>query len=1163
MNPLDEDRNGRTASAPTSASESDPALDDPRVAQALREYQAALKAGRRPERRHFLASHADIAEALAECLDGLELLQAAAPALRESASNPPVSADAFQPEGPLGDYRIVREIGRGGMGIVYEAVQTSLGRSVALKVLPFAAALDPRQLQRFKNEAQAAAHLHHTHIVPVFGVGCERGIHYYAMQFIAGQTLAALIRELRQQAGKEKCGSKTPVDGTTVEERGPANVTRPIAPRSSFLDPAQAAFFRTVATLGVQAAEALEHAHQQGVVHRDIKPANLLIDGAGNLWITDFGLARLQGDTGLTMSGDLLGTVRYMSPEQALGKGTVVDPRTDIYSLGVTLYELLTLEPAHNGRDRQEVLRQIAEDEPIPLRALNKAIPAELETIVLKALSKAGDERYASAQELADDLRRFLEDKPIRARRPSLRQRAAKWARRHKTVVRAALVVLLLAVVGLAVSTVFIWEAKEDLKQALERERQNAYYQRIALAEREWSANNLNRMLQLLDECPPDLRGWEWHYLQRLRVKTLPPLRHDSAVFCAVFSPDGERIATASQDGHVTIWDARCGRQLFQFRAHDKHARSVAFSPDGRLLATCSWDRTVKIWDISTFAPGRTPSPLRTMRHRGTVYSVLFSPDGKRLATAGGRRALAETPEVELAETKVWDPISGQEVCTLEGAERETWSALAFSPDGQSLVTGHRLPQIGFSGNIVYVWDANTGRKRCTLRGHTQPVTSVAFSPDGRFVASGAGKPRDFVGTDGELKLWDVEHGREILDMRAHITVFAVAFSPDGRRLFSAGEDQTIKLWDMDTGKEVLTLRGHFGTVRSLAFSPDGRRLVSAGHDATVRVWDATPLNGQTDAACLTLRGHRGDVTSIAFHPDGRCLASASLDQTIKLWDFRTGNELFTLPGHRSAVLYLAFSPDGRFLASGESRDRNVKLWDATTWQVIRTFPQPRFNTLNAGVAFSPRDGKLLAVASTAENTGQVVAVWDTETGHVRHHLHGHTWNIQGVAFDPAGRFVASTGNTGMVLVWDLCAGGGPVTLRPKHDGNGYSVAFSPDGKYLVSASMDRTVRVWNSGTWELLRTLPDALGGIRSVAFAPDSRRLAWGGTDTTVKVADPTTGQMLETLRGHTGWVNAVVFSPDGRQIASASADGTVKIWQAPPVAEPSGEDANDQDP
>jgi WD40 repeat protein/serine/threonine protein kinase len=1167
MNPLPD------GSAPASASGI--SVDDSRVIRALQEYQAVLQAGRRPNRHEFEARYPEIAPALAECLDGLEFVHGAAPHLSQAEMDPPAAASpgaSLQPESPLGDFRLVREIGRGGMGVVYEAVQLSLGRRVAVKVLPFAAALDPRQLQRFKNEAQAAAQLHHPHIVPVHGVGCERGVHFYAMHFIEGQTLAAVIEELRANAE-----GRSPNDERSPNTQAPMTKETPVGLRHSTLSILSSsglrdsAFFRAVAQLGIQAAEALDYAHRQGIIHRDIKPANLLLEGrAGRvnplvLWIADFGLAKLQGQGSLTMTGDVVGTLRYMSPEQALAKYAQVDERTDLYSLGATLYELLTLEPAFPGRDREELLRQIAFDEPRPLRRLNLAIPAELETVVLKAMAKSPEERYATAQELADDLRRFLEDKPIRARRPSLRQRAVKWGRRHKTVVRAALVILLLAMVALAVSTVFIWRANDGLKRALERERQNAYYQRIALAEREWSANNLNRMLQLLDECPPDLRGWEWHYLQRLRLKVLPPLRHDSAVFCAVFSPDGERIASASQDGKISIWDARSGRQLFQFRAHEQHARGVAYSPDGRLLATTSWDTTVKIWDLQTLGSDRNPSPLRVLTRRGMGYSVVFSPDGKRLASAGDRGTRPDGSGRQFAEVKIWDPISGQELCTLEGPERTMWSALTFSPDGRFLATGHHQAEAGegIVGNVVHLWDVNTARKIHTFVGHTQPVQSVAFSSDGRFLASGTGKPSDAVGTDAELKVWDVKSGRELLDRRGHLTVFALAFSPDGRRLASAGEDQTIKLWDTATGNEVVTLRGHSGTVRTLAFSADGRQLLSASHDRTVRVWDATPLNGNTDSADHTLRGHQGDVASVAYSPDGRYLVSAGRDRSVRVWDAQTGEERNTLVGHTGVVLSIAFSPDGQWLATSGHKDPSVTIWDAKTWVVSRAFPQ-RSNPFNHRVAFSP-DGKLLAAASVSPAGGSetVVLIWDMSTGQEIRRLHGHTWNVAGVAFDRTGHFLAASGGDSAVHIYDPYSGQKTVTLQPAHEGAATSVAFSPDGKHLASGSDDRAVKIWRTRTWQLVRTIPDAHGGITSVAFAPDSRRLAWGGTDATVKVADVTTGQILETLHGHVGWVNGVAFSPDGRQIASASADGTVKIWQAPPVAEPPSQEARHQDP
>jgi eukaryotic-like serine/threonine-protein kinase len=386
--------------------------------------------------------------------------------------------------GVLGDYRIVRELGRGGMGVVYEAEQVSLGRRVALKVMPFAAAMDPQQLARFKVEAQAAAQLHHTHIVPVYSVGCDQGVHYYAMQFIEGRTLAAVIQELRQARAAQ---AKPAADASPGLGSGPAGPRPAPSEETSTLDlraaapqseassvpdtatgPSQRgrAFYQMAAQLGIQAAEALEHAHRLGVLHRDIKPANLMVDTQGALWVTDFGLARFQDDPGLTRTGDLLGTLRYMSPEQALGRRVLIDERTDVYSLGATLYELLTLRPAFDGRDRHEVLHQVAHQEPIPPRKLNPSIPRDLETIVLKAMSKEVAGRYATAKDLADDLHRFLEDKPIHARRPTPLEHAAKWARRHQAAVLAAAAALVLT---MAVAAALLWREQRKTADALHR----------------------------------------------------------------------------------------------------------------------------------------------------------------------------------------------------------------------------------------------------------------------------------------------------------------------------------------------------------------------------------------------------------------------------------------------------------------------------------------------------------------------------------------------------------------------------------------------------------------------------------------------------------------------------------------------------------------------
>jgi serine/threonine protein kinase/tetratricopeptide (TPR) repeat protein len=463
--------------------------DDPRIAAALVEYCALVDEGRLPGRGEFLAQHGSIAGPLEECLAGLELIDRAAGEFRPSSSSDPAAGAADHPS-TLGEYRIIREIGRGGMGIVYEAEQSPLGRRVALKVLPSSASLDPRHRQRFQVEAQAAALLHHEHIVPVFGSGSDRGIPYYAMQLIDGRPLTRVVLELAsRQPTEDHNGAQAPATEVGDRKASPSWMPGPSSQGR--------AHARETARLGLQAALALEHAHGIGVIHRDIKPSNLLIDGRGHLWVTDFGLARLPHDElDLTRTGDLVGTLRYMSPEQVRAERGGVTAATDVYSLGVTLYELLTLRPAFDAPDRQGLLRRILEDEPVPPRRIEASLPRDLETIILKAMEKEPSARYASASALADDLRRFLDDQPIRARRPGLVERAVKWSRRHRPAVVAGVAAL---IATLAVSTAVLWEAKRRTDATLDETRLalNGHFATLDLA--------LGTIQQITRPLVPDL----------------------------------------------------------------------------------------------------------------------------------------------------------------------------------------------------------------------------------------------------------------------------------------------------------------------------------------------------------------------------------------------------------------------------------------------------------------------------------------------------------------------------------------------------------------------------------------------------------------------------------------------------------------------------------
>jgi len=446
------------------------------IAEVAEDFLQELEQGRDPQVEEYARRYPNAADVLRQVLPVLSMVGATGDVWTKA----DVTEDSGLHRGRiLGDFKIIQEIGRGGMGVVYEAQELSLGRRVALKLLPFVAILDSHQLKRFKMEAQIAACLHHANIVPVYSVGCERGVYYYAMQFIEGHSLASVIRELHQHGNVKKLGDDKQEIPLTKGLSGSARSLLTVGSTHS------SEFVRSVTYVGIQAAEALQYAHDMGVVHRDIKPSNLLLDVHGHLWITDFGLAhyRTNTATALTMPGDVLGTIRYMSPEQVIGNTSIIDHRTDIYALGATLFELLSLEPVFTHQERHRLMQSIEMDEPRPLHLLNPAVPKDLETIVLKAMAKDPVNRYASSKALADDLRRFLEHRNIEARRPSMGERLAKWARRHRTLVNAAAVILVVAFVALFLSTMMIWHEKARTEAALrqvqaERQRAQTHYEK-------------------------------------------------------------------------------------------------------------------------------------------------------------------------------------------------------------------------------------------------------------------------------------------------------------------------------------------------------------------------------------------------------------------------------------------------------------------------------------------------------------------------------------------------------------------------------------------------------------------------------------------------------------------------------------------------------------
>jgi eukaryotic-like serine/threonine-protein kinase len=1047
-----------------------------------------------------------------------------------------VTTDAPVCERPgtvIGPYKLMEQIGEGGFGLVFVAEQQyPVRRRVALKVIK--PGMDSRQVvARFEAERQALALMDHPNIARVHDGGAtDSGRPYFVMELVKGAPITHF------------CDA----DRLTTRER---------------------------LRLFVSVCSAVQHAHQKGVIHRDLKPSNVLVtshDGTPVVKIIDFGVAKASGQqltekTVYTQFTQMVGTPLYMSPEQAGQSGLDIDTRTDIYSLGVLLYELLTgTTPFDEERLRtagyDELRRIIREEEParpstristlgqaaatvsanrkIDPKGLSRLVRGELDWIVLKALEKDRNRRYETAGALAADVQRFLADEPVEACPPSAGYRFRKFAQRHKRGLITASLVAAAAMLTAAGSGGFIWQANQNLQQALDREQGGAYLQRIALAEREWAGNNLSRMEELLGQCPEKLRGWEWHYLKRLRYSTLSPLRHESPVLIAAFSPtDGKLLATGTKSGVITIWQSKNGQELRKWQAHTENAAAVVFSPDGRYLATGSWDGTVKLWDMETVLRHEVPPHLICLEPTRRVYSLAFRPDGQRLACGSGRSSQ------EKGELKVWDLGSRQEVLSLSHFS-DTITCVQFSPDGRRLATTTR--------GSVQVWDAQTGREQLRLPHTDTRRMGVAFSPDGHHLATVGGHLS--VHPDEEVKVWDANTGREVLSLKGHVGgLRGVAYSPDGLRLASTGLDQTVKLWDATTGQAVITLRGHIDNVFSVAFSPDGRRLASASIDKTVRIWDATPTEQELIPEYQTLRRHTGAVTHVAFHPtDARSLVSAGTDGTARLWDAGNGKELRILRAtHSGKRTVVAFSPDGEKLAVGCTEPgQAVRVLEVATGKEICSIPGWNDGTLS--LAFSP-DGNHVA----AGGMDWTVRVWDAKTAQEVRVLKNHTWPVFGMAISPDGRYLVSGSSDSTVRLWDWLTGQELRVLEPRHASRVAHVAYSRDGKQLASASWDRTVKVWDTTSWRLLYDLP-CLSGIQCVAYDRDGPRLAWGGTDGTVRVWDGPDREP-HTLRGHTSWVQSVAFSHDGKWIASASLDGTVKIWQAPPTPEAPAPEAGEQ--
>ncbi len=1127
------------------------------------EFADRFRRGERPSLTEYTGKHPELAAEIRDLFPALVVIEqfgsVAGPAT--GPHTPTATSEGPAPR-QLGEYRILREVARGGMGIVYEAVQESLGRHVALKVLPFQSLADANHLERFRREAQAAAKLHHTNIVPVFGVGEHEGVHYFAMQFIQGQPLNSVLHELKCRRQSEAPDAGEPVEPPSSVHSAGRNLELTITladglrtgrfpgkdevhcdgpgdEQSHRVDPVDQSsirpvsssamvsgdksdlsvqsdvrYFRSVARVGVQVAEALAYAHEQGIVHRDIKPSNLLLDTQGTVWITDFGLAKAEGTDELTGPGDLLGTLRYMAPERFQGKA---DPRSDVYSLGLTLYEMVALRPAFAAAERAQLIERMLHAEPPRLRQLESRVPRDLETLILKAIAKEPSRRYQTAGEMAADLQRFLADRPIKARRSTATEQFARWCRRNPWLAGANIAAAVLTTVLAIGSTLAAWTFHDQrdqigrhlgrIEEAETKGRERLFESLTAQAsarrhsrqigQRFDSLNALAQAAAIARELKLPATRLEPIRDEAIACMALPDMKPTGRVFqrppeafAVAFDPTMTRYAWRFRDGTIQVLRVGDDEEIARFRARgDRDIYVFGFSPDGRYLATTDPPGyALTVWDIDQRTVCLTdPGPV-------AGYSARFSPDSRRIALArpdgdhlvydlatrrcsrlwrgpGSAQDLAYRPDGAQIATvynekkpscQIIEAASGKLVRSIllpKQAESIAWNA-----DGTTLVTP-------CDDRNIYLWDAATGIRRATLEGSTSLGLHANFHPAGTLLASN--------GWDGRLRLWDPVLGRPVLNLSSG----SWEFSKDGRIVVSI-EDQ-LTSYQVDPALEYQT------------FSHVSSQPIGYAHTA--------------------------------IHRDGRVLAVGT-SRGVALWDLARGDELGFLPIGKA--WHVTFEASGDLLTSGQ-------IGGVRRWPIQLDLDRGAFRIGPPSQLPLPAGDCGIA----EDRLGHFVALADHDFAFVAApertiHL-GPLDDCRSIAVSPDGEWLATGSHVGTkgAQAWRISDATKVAELPVDY---GTQVVFGPDGKWLMTTTAP--CRLWTVGTWRLARQI-----GGEGRCFSPDGRLLVVQDATKVIRLVEIETGRTVARLESpDLCEVYAASFSPDGSRLVIITNDGpAVHVW------------------